>query len=499
VIHQPHGPMSARHLTTMRRPLRQSALSTIIEPQVRRPLPDPRRRGPLPRYGFVVAVVAAHDAEDRLGNTLESLNTQTRRPDAVVVVADRCSDATVVVALTHGATVVETEGNDHGCAGGLDLALTEVLAMVDDDDVVLVLGDSVALEAGFVAAGLRQLWATSAPVARWRRRPDPVGAVTAVPGGSSRLGTHWPGGRRCHHPAAVMALAGALRAVAANRGCAPAATGGDTGGVLDVTASGTLVELTTALAAGGQRTITLADQITSMAHDHDHHRLFGAHRDHQQAALSALAAHGCPARPLVTQARLAAEVAAPPLVVGALTAGGVLGVAVAPLLAALAVAGVLWVAERSWSARHAGRRLPLELVRGLARSAWGAAGVVAGTWRWLSEVRWRRVWRHPESGRMLARRAAPFAHLGNVSMVRVPGSPIALERSAPAPDVARERWRRRLLGASCGAIAVVVLAGLPVVAPLPATVLVGAWALATAVVSTGRLTARLIGRWRPPN
>lgn len=508
-MHQSHGPTPARQLATMRQPLHLPALPAIIERAPRRPLPVPGRRGPLPRYGFVVAVIAAHDAEHRLGATLDALDTQTRRPDAVVVVADRCQDATVVTALTHGATVVETSGNHHGKAGALELALSEVLAMVDDDDVVLILDDDVAPAADFVAAGLARLWATPTvpttpsgwrPAARrrWRgaeRVPTPASVVHGSPVGPHPLGTHWPGGRGPRDGGATMVLAGALGEVASARadGTLPDPSGRY--GVLDVLACDPCAELTGALASLGHHAVA-PPGCTTTRHDPQPstpEALFHHRRQNQHATLSALGAHGIgrsTRSAVATQARLSAEVSLPALAATTLGVVAVTGGPTTALAATLAVAAGLWVVERAVATRGQGRVLPVELLAGLARAGAGGAGVVAGTGRWLGGVRWRRpLWRHPASGQVLARRPAPFAAMRATQLVRVQGSAIAIERTTPAPDVVADRWRRRALGGCAGSLALVVAITLPAALPVPMAVLIGVWAVAVAVASTLRLLA----------
>ncbi len=512
---QPPGPSPARHLATMRHPVHPAGLATIIERRPRRPIPTPVPQGPLPRYGFVIAVVVAHEAEHRLATTLESLDTQTRRPDAVVVVADRCTDATVVTALVHGATVVETSDNPHGWAGGLNLALREVLALVDDDDAVLIVSDHAVVAPRFVAAGLAELWAPTPtePSRRLRGSRRPPGLVVSTPAVAGRpasrarrpggvlrplIGAGWPARHSLGSADATMALAGALRDVAASR----VTTTHDPAppDVFDVTSPSPTAELTVMLDALGYRVmqpdrcLTTTSSATAPGSD----EFFAAARDTQHALLAAAGrpsatrrvrcwarTQGAPlltvAFPIVASATLAAVLA---------TGGPALPLAVAVGLAALACTG-----ERAWAARHVGRHLGAELARGLARATAGAAGVVVGTWGWLADLRLRRkVWRHPVSARVLARRRGPFDSLRDVSLVRVGGSAIAIERSGSAPDVLVERWRRRALAASAGGLALVVTIVLPLTLPVPSAVAVALWATGTTVVSVVRIGRSVRGR-----
>lgn len=71
----------------------------------------------------VVVLIPAHDEAGTIGSTLSALQSQTRRPDRVVVVADNCSDDTAALARAHGAEVLETVANTDKKAGALNQAL----------------------------------------------------------------------------------------------------------------------------------------------------------------------------------------------------------------------------------------------------------------------------------------------------------------------------------------------------------------------------------------
>ena len=63
------------------------------------------------QHARLVALIAAHNEEHRIAAALESLASQTRKPDEVIVVADRCTDRTADIAVSHGAKVFQTFGN----------------------------------------------------------------------------------------------------------------------------------------------------------------------------------------------------------------------------------------------------------------------------------------------------------------------------------------------------------------------------------------------------
>ncbi|MGH3040037.1 MAG: glycosyltransferase [Gaiellaceae bacterium] len=87
---------------------------------------DVRLRSELPKRE-VVALVPAHNEEEHIGATVESLLRQTRPLDRIVVVADNCTDSTVSIALSYeGVEVIETVGNASRKAGALNQGLEHV-------------------------------------------------------------------------------------------------------------------------------------------------------------------------------------------------------------------------------------------------------------------------------------------------------------------------------------------------------------------------------------
>ena len=75
----------------------------------------------------IVALVPAHNEEDYIAGTVESLLRQTRPLDRIVVVADNCTDRTVEIAGSYpGVEVIETVGNSARKAGALNQGLEHV-------------------------------------------------------------------------------------------------------------------------------------------------------------------------------------------------------------------------------------------------------------------------------------------------------------------------------------------------------------------------------------
>jgi len=114
---------------------------------------------PVP-VGRLYALVPAHDEEDQIGETIESLRDQTLPPDHILVIADNCSDRTVEIAQSYpGVEVFQTVGNTHKKAGGLNQALDMLRerGTLRAEDAVLVMDADSALEGRFLEGAVRRL------------------------------------------------------------------------------------------------------------------------------------------------------------------------------------------------------------------------------------------------------------------------------------------------------------------------------------------------------
>ncbi|MEV0094231.1 glycosyltransferase family 2 protein [Streptomyces sp. NPDC050738] len=102
----------------------------------------------------LVALIPAHNEQDRIVATLAGLYRQKVRPDRIVVVADNCTDRTARIAAYCGAEVFVPTDNRDKKAGALNQALVTLLPDLDDDAHVLVQDADTVLNPDFVRSAL---------------------------------------------------------------------------------------------------------------------------------------------------------------------------------------------------------------------------------------------------------------------------------------------------------------------------------------------------------
>jgi cellulose synthase/poly-beta-1,6-N-acetylglucosamine synthase-like glycosyltransferase len=111
----------------------------------REPRPGPRRR-----VRFLV-LVPAHNEEAVIGGCLEAIMANRRPDDRVLVVADRCTDATAEIARSLGADVLERGPDEEpGRAAARQAGLEHARAL--EWDAVLMLDADSIIEPGFFGA-----------------------------------------------------------------------------------------------------------------------------------------------------------------------------------------------------------------------------------------------------------------------------------------------------------------------------------------------------------
>lgn len=86
--------------------------------------------------------------------TLESLANQTVKPDAVVVIADSCTDDTADLATQRGAQVFTTTNNRDKKAGALNQWLDRYLPEAARDDLIMVMDADSSLDPEFLRYAL---------------------------------------------------------------------------------------------------------------------------------------------------------------------------------------------------------------------------------------------------------------------------------------------------------------------------------------------------------
>lgn len=137
----------------------------------------------------LVVLVPAHNEQEQIAETLNSLLLQSRKPDLIVVVSDNSTDDTVAVARDFEqvepdrVVVYETQGNLYRKSGALNDAWTRY---AQDADYVFTMDADTELSADFMEKGLAYL----------EKRPD-IGGACAVPmlkdtpKGLSRVEAFW--------------------------------------------------------------------------------------------------------------------------------------------------------------------------------------------------------------------------------------------------------------------------------------------------------------------
>jgi cellulose synthase/poly-beta-1,6-N-acetylglucosamine synthase-like glycosyltransferase len=115
---------------------------------------DPTPRNPK-RIRFLV-LVPAHNEEPVIGRCLDAINSDRRKDDEVLVVADRCTDATAKIARGFGPHVLERAPHEEPGRAAARQAGLEYARTLEWDALVMLDADSV-IQPGFFAACERAL------------------------------------------------------------------------------------------------------------------------------------------------------------------------------------------------------------------------------------------------------------------------------------------------------------------------------------------------------
>ena len=113
-------------------------------------------------------VVPAHNESASIASTIESVLSQDRTPDELVVVCDNCTDDTAEIARRYPVRVVETVGNTERKAGALNQQLALLLPSLDAEDVVMVMDADSTISPDFLETALGLLEDDGAMFCRYR-------------------------------------------------------------------------------------------------------------------------------------------------------------------------------------------------------------------------------------------------------------------------------------------------------------------------------------------
>ncbi len=135
-------------------PMAPSAVKLMEDPDS----PPKKLEAPSPNAALRLTVLMpAHNESLTVATSLESLWTQTRVPDNVIVVADNCTDDTADIASRNGAEVYTTVLNEEKKAGALNQVLTDMFRRIDERDVVMVMDADSVVVPEFVETGMGRL------------------------------------------------------------------------------------------------------------------------------------------------------------------------------------------------------------------------------------------------------------------------------------------------------------------------------------------------------
>ena len=109
-----------------------------------------RTRGIFEGEISLTVLIPAHNEAGILAATLPMLQSQSRAPDRIIVVADNCTDKTVEIARSFGVEVFETVGNQKQKGGALNQVLAILLPVLGNNDLVMIMDADTSLDAGFI-------------------------------------------------------------------------------------------------------------------------------------------------------------------------------------------------------------------------------------------------------------------------------------------------------------------------------------------------------------
>jgi poly-beta-1,6-N-acetyl-D-glucosamine synthase len=103
----------------------------------------------------VTVLIPAHNEEELVGATIDSLMLQDRKPERVIVIADNCTDRTIEIARSRGVEVFESVDNRQKKAGALNQVLAQLLPGMGENDTVMIMDADTVLRQGFIKSAVQ--------------------------------------------------------------------------------------------------------------------------------------------------------------------------------------------------------------------------------------------------------------------------------------------------------------------------------------------------------
>ena len=131
----------------------------------------------------VTVLIPAHNEAGMLATTLPMLQSQSRAPDRIIVVADNCTDKTIEVARSFGVEVFETIDNHKQKGGALNQILKILLPGLGNNDIVMIMDADTSLDEGFIEPAVARFTNDRGIMAIggiFRGYPDPGGGLLGM-------------------------------------------------------------------------------------------------------------------------------------------------------------------------------------------------------------------------------------------------------------------------------------------------------------------------------
>ena len=143
--------VSKRPGSVLEAPPEEAVAPGIVETVEAEPTPELRPTSQ------VIVLVPAHNEEEAIEETLESLYRQTRPVDRIIVVCDNCTDRTEEIVEALECDLFRSKNNKQKKAGALNQALEPLYATLSDEDMVLVMDADSILDERFVEEACKVL------------------------------------------------------------------------------------------------------------------------------------------------------------------------------------------------------------------------------------------------------------------------------------------------------------------------------------------------------